>query len=466
MVKKKNDIIQISIIVVLILAVVGILFYMIPYRYKLNSVKTYDLDPNYIDNPLMGFAPSAEEIQQCENSNLVYIEITWAEWEPEKGIYNIKGIENKFNIERWKSKNKKAVLRFVCDIPGEDMHMDIPEWLYNLTNDGEEYSNDYGMGYSPNYENETFINYHEKAIEALASYCNKDSFVVFVELGSIGHWGEWHANNGMASNLMPDKDVCEIYANHYSDNFVNAILLTRRNYDFAVEGDFGFYNDMTGDDADTREWLEWLENGNVQKTSGEALNLSPVSKLGMTTPVGGEFTSGITMDELLGSKFGDVLSLISSTHMTFIGPNVPDLTDVEIETARQSILRRMGYRIYISKLETQYEFGNNILNVTTYWKNSGNAGFYFDWPVTMYVYDKNMNIIYSQALEIDLRGLNSGMEKMVCAQIPYSDDIKDEFYIGIKITDYEGNDGLKLAIKMEEELGVQDGCQLIYHYKR
>lgn len=464
--KKRSDVIQYLIILVLILAVIGILFYMIPYRYKLNNTQTYDLDPNYIDNPLMGFAPFADDVEQCENANLVYINLTWAEWEPVRGQYNITGFEAKYNISRWKAESKHAVLRFVCDYPGEETHMDIPEWLYEITGDGTAYSNDYGKGYSPNYENETFIAYHEKAIEALANYCDKDYFVSFVELGSIGHWGEWHATDSRGKNLMPDSDICLTYANHYSDSFSNAVLLTRRNYDFAVEAGFGLYNDMTGSDEDTREWLDWIENGSTQITQGEELVLTPVTDLGRTSPVGGEFTPAIPMEEIMGNRLGNVLSLISSTHMTFIGPNVPDLTDIESEVARQSVLRRMGYRIYISKLETQYEFSEGVININTTWKNAGNAGFFFDWPVMIILYNKNQEIVYSQGLNIDLTTLNSGEEMTVNAQIPYNDDIREEFYIGVKVYDYNGDDGFKLAIKMDEELGEIDGCQIIYHYKK
>ena len=66
--------------------------------------------------------------------------------------------------DRWKTEGKHAVLRFVCDIPDDNlMHKDIPDWLFDLTGDGTFYDTSYGKGYSPNYGSEIFIKYHEAA---------------------------------------------------------------------------------------------------------------------------------------------------------------------------------------------------------------------------------------------------------------------------------------------------------------
>ena len=60
------------------------------------------------------------------------------------------------------------MFRFVCDKPSDEAHRDIPDWLYEKTGgDGTAYDMDYGKGYSPNYDNETFIRAHERAIKAL-----------------------------------------------------------------------------------------------------------------------------------------------------------------------------------------------------------------------------------------------------------------------------------------------------------
>lgn len=464
--RKKSERIQYVIIIVLALIIAGILIYMIPYRYKLNSKVTYEVDSTIVDNPLMGFAPMADNEAYCETANLVFIELTWAEWEPERGQYDIEALETKNNIAKWKSENKHAVLRFVCDLPGETAHMDIPQWLYEKTGDGIEYVNAYGKGYSPDYSNSDFMLLHESAIQALGEYCSRDDFVAYVELGSIGHWGEWHAINDNGENIMPDADVCVDYANQYADSFVNQLLLTRRNYDFSVDNGIGFFNDMVGAYDDTAEWLEWIKNGGIQETSDTPLALKKISNIGMTAPVGGEFTSSVPMEDILGEDFGEILSQISDSAMTFIGPNMPDLTLETNQVDLQSILRRIGYRIYVSSVETKYDFSSNDLNVKLTWKNAGNAGCFFEWPVVVNVYDADKKIVYWQGLDLNLMDLNDGLEKETQINIPYSEEIGEEFYIGITIKNPNAEEYMNMAIKMEEDLGWIDESRIVFHYVR
>ena len=147
--KRRSSKIPYILIVVLALAIAGLLLYILPYRYQLNHTETFEQSDESLNNPLTGYAPNAENVEECEDSRLVYIGLTWSMWEPEQGVYDTESLEKTFHIERWKEENKHAVLRFICDIPGETGHKDIPEWLYDKTRDGEFYDMEYGSGYSP-----------------------------------------------------------------------------------------------------------------------------------------------------------------------------------------------------------------------------------------------------------------------------------------------------------------------------
>lgn len=123
------------------------------------------------------------------------MDITWAELEPEEGIYDWTSIEQENQLARWQQEGKHLILRFVCDIPGEERHMDIPKWLYEKTGEaGTWYDGEYGKGFAPDYNNAELIACHAKAVEALGTHFGTDGLVAYVELGSLGHWGEWHVN--------------------------------------------------------------------------------------------------------------------------------------------------------------------------------------------------------------------------------------------------------------------------------
>ena len=463
--RKRSRVLQDLLILVLAVAIVTILLHLASWS-SLSVSVSFDPDPTVTRSPLMGFAPDARNVRLCEQSDLVFIELRWADWEPEEGVFDIQRLESRFNVELWKQENKHAVLRFVCDLPGDFDHLDIPQWLYEQTGDGTHYDTALGKGYSPDYSNERFREAHQKALQKLSEYCSKDSFVAFVELGSVGHWGEWHAQDADDRSLMPDAAACDKYVQSYVNCFPNAKLLMRRNYEIAVSEQLGFYNDMFGNLPATEEWLTWLRSGGSQETAGLPLMLQPVEQPGRTAPVGGELASDVPMEEVLGENFGALLSSLTASGVTFLGPNVPDLCDARIAGALDSILRRMGYRIYVSELQMQYSFVSRKLNISLTWTNSGNAGFFFDWPVTLYLYDANREPVYWEELNLDLRELNARDRLTVQTQVSLDETLRDEFYLGIGITDYSGSIRLPLAYDMGEDPLYIGDTQILYHYQK
>ena len=101
-------------------------------------------------NPLMGFAPDADSEHLPADVTLVYLDITWREWEPQPGVFDRETVAAENQLDRWRAEGKHVVLRFVCDVPGEEPHRDIPDWLYEQCG-GQDYDTEYGKGCSPRY---------------------------------------------------------------------------------------------------------------------------------------------------------------------------------------------------------------------------------------------------------------------------------------------------------------------------
>lgn len=448
---------------ILILTVIGFLaaaVYMIPYVYNLSANVNFDISYNVYNNPLMGYAHRADEPEHAGTGTLVYIDLTWADWEPKEGKFDIRGFEERNHIDRWKQEGKHAVLRFLCDVPGDESHMDIPRWLYEKTGDGTFYDTDYGMGYAPVYENEFFVEAHKKAITALGNYCNQDNFVAYVELGSLGHWGEWHTKYEDGVYPMPDADTCWEYANQYADNFINARLLMRRNYVMAVDGQMGLYNDMTGHPEDTEEWLRWMKDGGSYAPLGREIPYKPVEEIWNRAPVGGEFTSSIPMEQMLGADLARTLALIERSHMTFIGPKSPEDEQAGLPGA-QEVLRRLGYRYRISTMEIKMDYLKNSFDVKLFWENDGVAPLYFSWPVMMYVYDVNGERRYWESVDIELQELVPGKTIQTQNVIPFNDLFRKGYTIGIGILDPDTEEPV-IELAMNKKFA--DGINIIYSY--
>lgn len=423
---------------------------------------SFTVRPTYASadsNPLMGFAAAADSKSTAEDEQLVYIDVTWDEWEPEEGTFDIASLEKKNNIARWRAEGKHAVLRFVCDVPGDEAHRDVPQWLYDETGDGADYDNAYGKGYAPDYSNATFRAAHARAIAALGAWASQDTFVSYVELGSLGHWGEWHTIEESGVPAMPEERVCREYYSQYQSAFPQAHLLTRRNYALSVDNGAGVYNDMTGSSDDTLEWLAWQLAGGSQEVADYEIAYSPVEDIWRTAPVGGEFTSSLDMGYMLGDNIVQTLSLLRASHMTFIGPHYPK--GEYAESAGTHMVRGLlGYRLWVPELDVRFDAFTRCWDITMKWRNDGVAPLYADWAVTLEVRDASGEVVYDTALPLVLSDLCDGEEFTVKASVPFDQRYWDGFIIGVGITDPLTGD---YAVQLSSDTPyLPDGLNVLY----
>lgn len=402
---------------------------------------TYEPLTGAITNPLTGFAAMADYPSLAETASMVFVKITWAELEPEEGVFDWAGIEERLHLSEWRAKGKHAVLRFVCDDPGDEAHLDIPAWLAEKTGwDGVQYDISYGKGYAPNYNNPVFLEAHEKAAAALGERYGGNGFISFVQMGSLGHWGEWHVKSDEGLPPMPLSDTRKEYIRHFAGAFPDARLLLRRPFLEGLEWTAGVYNDMAGDPDATEEWLNWLENGGVYSQTGEHC-LTAIDSFWQKAPVGGEFTSGIPMDELLDERLEETLSLLARSHATFLGPKIP----TEKSSGADAVLASLGYRLEISKMSMGRAPGGKTRVVLT-WKNSGNAPFYWDWPVYLYEMDADGTVIRKTPVNLSLSALMDGETVMTETLLSERPAV-----LGVGIEDpMTGEPAVRIASEMEQ----------------
>lgn len=362
-------------------------------------------------NPLMGFAPMAQS-SKGENTSLVYIGLTWRKIEPEPGVYDWEAFEEEYNIAHWREQNKRYVLRLVCDEPNEESHLDIPDWLYEATGDGDWYDISYGRGYAPNYANETFQQCHARLVQALADYFRQDGRVAFIELGSIGHWGEWHIKSESEIAPLPSVDVLYRYVRHWMDAFPDTPLLMRRPFSIAAEEGMGLFNDMAGHAHDTEVWLDWIESGGVYTQTGEEA-LSPMPNFWKTAPSGGEFTSSIPMEQLLGTDLPQTLELLRQSHTTFLGPKI---ADPELTAGYDAVNRQLGYRLWVREWSVSRHLLDCRLKMR--WRNDGSAPFYANWPLLVEFSPADGSEPIRITTDAALNTILPGKERRVCVDVP------------------------------------------------
>ena len=352
--------------------------------YALTVTAWYPASDAVLINPYIGNAVWASDAtEHAQPFTLVYADLTWADFEPEQGRYDFASFEERNQFSLWRAQGKHVVFRFVMDVPSSRNHRDIPDWLYHIAGEGgKAYHVSYGRGYSPAYNNPVLIAAHAKAIAALGARYGDDPFFAYVEIGSLGHWGEWHLHNQIGA--MPQREVCEQYVTPYIKAFPHAKLMMRRPYAIAAQNDMGLFNDASGALIPTQEWLDWIEHGTKVGESNNSIELTPMPDAWRTSPIGGELATTENRGQLLGLQLTQTLDLFIRSHTSWIGPgSFSDIPrDGELQKALNQVQKTLGYRLRVERC-TVSEHPNDQLLLTMVWKNDGVAPFYFDWQTTL-----------------------------------------------------------------------------------
>jgi hypothetical protein len=369
---------------------------------------TFQQDNTLLHNPLIGWVTDARDKDINQSHTLVYASFSWRDIESVKGEYDFKKFEEEHNFSYWKSKNIKIVIRLYLDYPQDKSHRDIPDWLYEeMGGKGVVYSNAYGVGFSPDYNDPMLLNYHEELIQAIADRYDGDSDVAFVEIGSLGHWGEWHTGTNN-DELIPfaSQDVCEAITNQYLKYFNNKKLLMRHPTKIAADNKLGLFNDSFGDVFQTEDcFINWFSKGYVDQRTG-AFN-PPMQDFWMYAPSGGEIANSPGEQYFTNANIDRTLLQLKTSHTSWLGPSGPFYSaDDEIKKNLDVAQNNMGYKFYISKavIDKNAIFnGNRTLRISV--NNVGDAPFYYEWPLRLFIEDFNNNIKYVKTADFDIRTL-------------------------------------------------------------
>lgn len=363
-------------------------------------------------NPLKGFAPWISSEETKVPVSMVFVRMKWSEIEPEEGVYCFQQFEEKNHMKEWREKGVRFLIRLVCDTPSEESHMDIPQWLYEKTyGDGDWYDSSYGKGYSPNYANPVFIEAHEKLLRAFADYYGDDLQLGFVQLGSLGHWGEWHVNSDAGIRQFPKGTVYNKYVQAYLDVFPASKLLVRRPLNIAGEAGMGLYNDSFGKVSAHRTWLSWIAEGYFSDQSEEQLFGMP--DFWQTAPSGGELATSYDEVYFFSEGFEATMELLKESHTTFLGPRSGAY--VEDESCKENVLtmsRELGYCFQLSEVVLRKAWWNPKYMLQIDIENIGVAPFYENWPLEVFIFNEEGELVLTREQDINLPSLLPGKHRI------------------------------------------------------
>ncbi|MCR5769396.1 MAG: DUF4832 domain-containing protein [Lachnospiraceae bacterium] len=503
------------------------MYYADGYVYPYENFEVYN-------NPYKGWTAWANvnenDIEDIAyDYNLTYFPVTWDDIETVKGIFDWTYVDEKYQLEYWKNNDVRVNFRFVMDTPepltgsrkdetyGEvvdesfirnkgliengkvteskvkalfatgNYRADIPAWLVaELCNEvlegkAENAGTFYnwpdpdilgGAGFSPNYYSKMLQDRHDKMIAAFAEKFDDGSITGFAQVGSLGHWGEFHtwpeedsfSQYNFGSGEFPDPVTAGIYAKAYTDHFKTVKIGIRYPYPFAAKNGFGLFNDMFGDPEGTDMFLGAIENGNTNNLINPGPTDVADSKMPdfwKTNYSGGEFSHGDVLRAVDNDSIMDTISFIEDSHTSWLGPCSPcDLLDGNFNTYTYEgnilyLQRIMGYRFSVKSASyTPSVAAGGKLKVKLSWRNTGVAPFYYNWPVEVSLLDKDGNVVASTVTNDDIRKWLPGDSINMTATIKVPENLASGVYkVAVAILDPDKN---KPAIHLAMEGGNKD----------
>ena len=131
----------------------------------------------------------------------IYIRLAWAYLEPEEGKFNWDIIDNIVN--KWVEEGLKISFRISCKETSTDrieQQYATPKWVMEAGAKGGFYRSGKKVGpdgpWEPVFDDPVFLEKLENFLRTFAERYDGESWLRYVDIGSIGDWGEGHTHSG------------------------------------------------------------------------------------------------------------------------------------------------------------------------------------------------------------------------------------------------------------------------------
>lgn len=366
-----------------------------------------------ISNPLIGWAPDARTDPDSVEipHTLVHATLSWREFEPIEGEYDFEAFEQNSHIAEWRERGVRMVLRFVLDCPGEQMHSDIPDWLMEALGEdaGTRYHSRAGQGFSPNYNNAYLQQKHAEALAALGARYNDDPFLLFIEMGSLGHDGGWWVDSDAALTLPPFTEI-KNYISAYSLAFPGTKVLATSPYQSAKQIQAGLFNPFLGDADATWNWIDMATYGGYEEQIGT--DLRGMGEFYLSVPSGAQISRAVSAQALIADAPERLLDQIRECHTSYISGVPATGLDAAMKQGVRLAQEMMGYRLWVRSAQwAKLTRRGENMHVSLVIRNSGVAPMSQSWPMQLSLVREGETKC-AETLRTDVRSLVPGESRI------------------------------------------------------
>lgn len=363
------------------------------------GARTVDLPagPGPLENPLKGYASySGAGVTHYFPASMAYVDASWRELEPREGDYQFAAWEQ----TKWDenlAKGKHIVFRVWMDYPGQPTG--VPQWLIDQGVKMTPYT-DFGGGKSPDYENPKLKTALLRLIKKLGERYDSNPRVAFVQVGLLGHWGEFHTYP--RAELFASEATQKQVVSALQTAFPHKKLMGRNpSYPSLQLPGMGFHDDMIPEDTLPPEDWKFLP----------ALRAGHMDGNWQTAPTGGEMVPGAAA-KWLGDGWMDTQKAVREAHFSWIGPYCPAMVAPRDDSFRhhaEELIRMLAYEFRLAKLTLPAALqAGKPANVAIEGVNQGVAPFYYPWSLETVLLDQKGNVVAKAPSTVDIRKWQPG----------------------------------------------------------
>jgi hypothetical protein len=185
-----------------------------------------------IHNYGLNLAPS-DTVDDFPGASVIYMRLAWSYLEPEEGQFNWSIVDTP--AQRWIDKGWKIAFRFTCSESDRDQPYATPEWVRKAGAKGYRFADGKGIvengpNWEPDFGDPIFLKKLDNFLAAASARYDGNPDVAFIDIGSLGVWGEGHTGGSTHRNYSTATILKHI--DLYKKNFKRTLLVA--NDDFLV----------------------------------------------------------------------------------------------------------------------------------------------------------------------------------------------------------------------------------------
>ena len=328
---------------------------------------------------------------------IAYTRCDWADLEPQPGQYKFDAFFGPMIKHFVKELGWRIAFRVMCENMHSRKKYVTPKWVFDAGVPGVKHVGKYvPEQIDPVFWNDKYLDLHCRFIRALGAWVEKQKGIEFVDIGSIGEWGEMHFGLHIPGRWTRSQ-LSEAGFSEYKlflayrriiDTFADAfphsrVFLNVGSYenidDYAAMRGLHFRQDglgLHGASAGVDKWLypEYAKRG-VQ------------CNLELLTGLSGMKARGWDPREVI--RVG-LKAPVSYMNMNFGAPNMFTNPPPEVKQAILEAARRIGYRFRLTEVKVPAAVGSyptmpSVVPIQQTWVNEGTAPCYeslaFEWTI-------------------------------------------------------------------------------------